>query len=153
MLQEIDEWIKEEKKKKRFKGHVVTAYSLDNSLQNLFEDNKDRSDDILSYRDRDAFLFSDGDDMNSFMNYWRKERGVKEVTAVQINDGPLEDGILEFYKQSVIDRQSFFDNFQEDDYPEEVRVEEDVIAEPGAADGDEQVHCTALAHSSSFHFK
>ena len=83
---DINQWIYKEIEDAQFKGTVKICYRYNEELQDLFDINKENDDYILPSYVQDAYLFSNVDDMNRFMTYWRHTKNVKNISAIFFED-------------------------------------------------------------------
>ena len=88
---DIHQWIEKEIEDVKFKGNVKICYRFNEELQDLFDINKEEYDYILPEYIQDAYLFSNVEDMNRFMKYWRQTKNVKNINAILFED---EDHII-----------------------------------------------------------
>ena len=95
---DIRKWIEKERKDGKFKGTVRICYSDNEQLRDLFDIMKENDNDTLRPCVQDSYLFSNSEDMNRFLKYWRHTKDVKKVSAIMFED---ENHIIKTFKEEA----------------------------------------------------
>ena len=115
----IQNWIENKKKEGKFKGEVFDAYVNNGELQNIWEECKENYDDQLPQQLQECYLFTEFEDMNNFMNYWRITRGFVGISAAKLNvgDGTIETALRKFFRKETAQAQKIHEkNMEETGY-------------------------------------